>query len=119
MVNVQRKAIESLYVGRCDIYQLKTSVSAKTKRTTRRRVKTVTDQPCRVSYNSSPSTNGNFPAQKSQTIKLFIAPELNIKAGSCVDVTQNGRTVEYEASGEPAVYTCHQEIELRLRKDKA
>ena len=119
MVNAQRKAIESLYVGRCDIYQYKTSVNALTKRTTRRRVKTVTNQPCRVSYNSSPSTSGNFPAEKSQTIKLFIAPELKIKAGSCVDVTHNGRTTEYEASGEPAVYTCHQEIELKLRKEKA
>lgn len=46
--------------------------------------------------------------------KLFISPDVAIKAGSKIIVTQHGRTTEYSNSGVPAVYPTHQEIMLTL-----
>ena len=51
---------------------------------------------------------------KHQTIKLFISPLVNVPAGSKITVTQNNQIQVYKASGQPAVYTNHQEIELEL-----
>lgn len=50
----------------------------------------------------------------SQSVKLFISPDIVIKAGSKIIVTQHGRTTEYSNSGVPAVYPTHQEIMLTL-----
>ena len=47
-------------------------------------------------------------------MKLFISPDVLIKAGSKIIVTQHGRTTEYSNSGVPAVYPTHQEIMLTL-----
>lgn len=43
-----------------------------------------------------------------------IPPDVVIKAGSKIIVTQHGRTTEYSNSGVPAVYPTHQEIMLTL-----
>jgi hypothetical protein len=51
--------------------------------------------------------------------KLFLAPEIVVKPGSKLKVTQAGRTECYVRSGEPAVYGSHQEIVLELWKEKA
>ena len=53
-------------------------------------------------------------ASVTQGLKLFLAPEIRVKPGSKVIVTQNGITGAYSASGEPAVYSTHQEIVLEL-----
>lgn len=74
----------------------------------------VEDEPCRVSQKSEPvSTERDFPAA-TETVMLFIAPELQIPAGSHVIVTQHGETREYATSGYPAVFCTHQEINLEL-----
>ena len=52
----------------------------------------------------------------SQSTKLFISPEIVINGGSKIIVEQDGRKAEYSASGEPAVYSTHQEITLELFK---
>ena len=49
-------------------------------------------------------------------MKLFIAPDIEVKSGSKITVTQNGVTAEYSASGEAAVYESHKEIMLELWK---
>ena len=54
-----------------------------------------------------------------QTIKLFIAPEIDIKPGSKIDVTHLGVTTSYKRSGNPAVYHTHQEIMLELWENYA
>ena len=51
--------------------------------------------------------------------KLFISPEVEIKPGSKIVVTQNGVTTEFSNSGKPAIYTNHQEIMLKLFEDYA
>ena len=110
-----RKAIEAMYTGTCDVI-----VYEKVKRpnkTTGMEEKALHEYvPCRVSYQSSSiiETQENLAGAKGQLVKVFIAPELEIPAGSKIIITQDGLTVEYKASSERAHYPTHQEINLTL-----
>lgn len=109
-----RKAIESLYSGKCDVTEYQ-EYARENRSTGHREVKVLEDIPCRLSFSSSPNASPTESAsQISQTIKLFMAPEITVAAGSKVTVTQNGVTTEYKSSGVPAVYETHQEIVLEL-----
>lgn len=72
--------------------------------------------PCRVIYKSIPhSAPSSTTATITQIIKLYLSPEVAVKAGSKVLVTTNGVETAYACAGEPALYTSHQEIELKLK----
>lgn len=115
-----RKAIESLYTGACDIINQQEVLDAVTGQTSFAEVIAVSQQPCRLSYSSiTAAAQGDSATGKTQTIKLFIAPEIEVLAGARVAVTQNGRTTEYKAAGQPAVYSNHQEIIVELAGDYA
>ena len=115
MVSAARKAIESLYTGVCTVYEYQGVTDELTKLTKKQEVSVLEEQPCRLSYkqlnNAEQTTTG---ATITQTIKLFILPDINIKPGSKISVTQNGETAKYKNSGVPAVYRTHQEIILEL-----
>lgn len=114
-----RKAIERLYTGLCDIIDQQEIFDPETKQTSFESVTVAQKQPCRLSYsNISQAVQGNAAAIQ-QVIKLFIAPEVVVKAGARVDVTQNGRTTSYKAAGQPAIYSNHKEIVLELAGDYA
>lgn len=111
-----KKHIESLYTGTCTIYEYKPVKDPDTKRTTSKEVVVIENQPCRVSYkNIQTSGEGNM-SKLSQIIKLFISSECSIKPGSKIVITQNNTTTEYKNTGEPAIYSNHQEIVLELFK---
>ena len=81
------------------------------------------DEPCRVSYThktigSITDNDGGVPITV-QVITLFIRPDLMIKPGSIIEVTQHGRTVKYKGSSTPSVYTNHQEVKLELYEEHA
>ena len=115
-----RKAIESMYDGVCTISNYQNIEDPITFVTELNEVEVIKDQPCRLSYSSVPSTTQTDTVNAvSQSIKLFIAPEVNIPAGSKIVVTQNGRTTVYKNSGQPAIYSTHQEVNLELYEDKA
>lgn len=119
MVNSYRNTIESLYAGRCNIYEATNTFDPVTKRKSLVWGPVVEGQPCRLSYGSAPSATEGITAGLTQTIKLFIDPDIIVKAGSRIDVTQNGTTVSYEASGQPKKYSNHQEIELTMKDGEA
>ena len=79
-------------------------------------VDVIINQPCRLSFSSSPSATNGDVAEINQTVKLFFAPEIKVKEGSKITVTQNGATTVYKQSGTPALYDTHQEILLELFK---
>ncbi len=112
-----RKAIESLYDGVCDIIEYQKIVKPN-KSTGFSEVPIAEKQSCRISFSNISENSGNedFSSKVTQIIKLFIAPELNIKPGSKISVTQNGVTTDYKSSGQPAIYSTHQEIILELFK---
>lgn len=120
MFQIARKAIERLYTGVCNVYEYQQTVDPINKRTTQSEVLKYENQPCRVSFSTVNNAEEiNNVTYKQQEIKLFIAPELTIKAGSKISVFQNGVLNWYESSGEPAVHSNHQEIVLVLVDTKA
>lgn len=111
-----RKAIESMYDGTCTVTEYQEYIK-ENKSTGHHEVVILEGQPCRLSFSSSPNTNHTeSAAQLVQTIKVFLAPDVRVQAGSKLIITQNGVTTEYKSSGEPALYQTHQEIMLELFK---
>ena len=110
-----RKALEKGYTGTLTVTEHK-KVTKPNHTTGFSDVDVIVDQPCRLSFSSSPSATNGDVAEINQTVKLFFAPEINVKEGSKITVTQNGITTAYKQSGTPAVYSGHQEILLELFK---
>lgn len=111
-----RKAIEMTYTGKCTIIEHK-KVTKTNKSTGFEDDEVLTDQPCKLSFEKVTSNNqGETAAMLVQTAKVLISPEIQIKPGSKLIITQNGITTEYKSSGEPARYATHQEIVLELFK---
>lgn len=77
-------------------------------------VDVLVDQPCRLSFSSSPSATDGDVSGINQTVKLFFAPEIKVKEGSKITVMQNGVPTAYKQSGVPAHYPTHTEILLEL-----
>ena len=96
-MNMVREAIERLYKGLCSVKVKVSSVNEETGETVFTEKAVLTEQPCRLSFQSRNSA----------------------AKGSKITVTQNGKTTDYCRSGESAVYTSHQEIALELFEDYA
>lgn len=120
-----RNPLAKLWVGRCTIFEYQEVTDPDTWQTTHELVPITTDEPCRLSQNYVSHTPDDLVRQKNgapylnQIIVLFIRPDLDIKEGSVIEVTQHGRTAKYKRSSKPAVYTNHQEIVLELYEDYA
>lgn len=116
--------LAALWIGRCSIYEYQDVTDPDTFQTTQELVAVVADEPCRLSQNYVSHTptdlvsGGSVPSLE-QIIVLFIRPDLEIKPGSVIEVTQRGRTNKYHRSSEPAIYSNHQEIVLELYEDHA
>ena len=112
---IARKAIESTYTGICTVSEYQSVKDEKTGITRQRDVVVAERLPCRLSFESKTAAMPSETVSAvAQVVRLFIAPEITVKNGSKVTVTQNGITTEYAASGVPAVYITHQEIMLEL-----
>ena len=112
--------LAKLWIGKCTIYEYQDITDPNTFQTTHEQVPVLVDEPCRLSYNREQSTNiQSGAAVVSQSITLFIRPDLVIKPGSVIEITQHGVTEKYKGSGKPAIYTNHQEIVLQLYEETA
>ncbi|ENY8968300.1 hypothetical protein ACWJXL_09705 [Clostridioides difficile] len=110
-----RKAIEMMYRDKCTIVEYQPIKDPITKRTNNKEIVVLENQSCKLSYKNIVSATDGKVAKLEQTIKLFISPEIEIKAGSKLIINNK----EYVRSGESAIYPNHQEIILELFKDKA
>lgn len=110
-----RPYIESLYQGKCAIIEHQ-KVRKSNKSTGFEDVIMVEDEPCRLSFStiSQTANDPNLASSMDQVCKLFVKPELEIKPGSKIVVTQHGVTTEYKHSGKSAMHSNHQEIILDL-----
>lgn len=114
-----RRTIESSYTGACDISEYQ-DVRDNVGITRHTLVKTAEAVPCRLSYSGkTAAVRTETAAAVSQSIKLFLSPEIAVNEGSVITVTQDGITREYKSSGVPAAYFSHQEIMLELSKEWA
>ena len=117
---VSENPLSKLWVGRCTVYEYQEITDPTTYQTIHELVPILLDEPCRLSYNKEQATNiANGAAIVSQSITLFIRPDLVIKEGSVIEITQHGVTTRYKGSGKPAIYSNHQEIILELYEDNA
>lgn len=123
MVSFSKKSIlNKLYTGSCNIYEFENFRDDITKVIKQRLNLKYEDIPCRVSYynNSSnilASKEDTFNNIITQRVKLFLDNNIIIKAGSIIEVSQNGKTTKYKNSGEPVIYSNHQEIMLDIFED--
>lgn len=112
-----KSALEQTYhTMLCSVIEYQEITDETTKITRHGEVTVLKDQPCKLSYESLNAVDqSDTAAAKAQGTKLFIAPEIEIKPGSKVVVTNDaGVTTAYKASGEPSIYVSHKEIPLEL-----
>ncbi len=121
MVNKNvRKAIESLYKGRCDIYGYGVVTDTNSHLTENKEYIIYENIPCRLSIKNISAANQLEPFSNIlQDVKLFLSPEYEIKAGCKINVTQNGVTTAYKNSGQANIKSNHQEIQLELFEEWA
>lgn len=109
-----------LWKGKATISEYQEITDPNTFQTKHDLVAVVTDEPCRLSHSRESTVDVNSGAPYvTQSIVLFIRPDLNIKEGSVIEITQNGITNKYKRASKPAVYTNHQEVALDLYEDNA
>lgn len=108
-----RQAVESRYTGKCTVTEMQGIKEPGTNILKQTPVIVLTNELCKMTHKSSDTTTVvNGVVVQSQSIKLLISPDLEIKPGSKVTITQDGRTADFKRSGPPAVYPSHQEISL-------
>ena len=119
MVNV-RKYLEQQWTDRATITEYRKTVDPITHESIPSVVDVMTDLPCRISFSTLVTAGiNNGVANVSQTIKLFTAPDIDIKEGSIITVTREGHAEKYKRSGVPAWYNSHQEIPLEKYEEYA
>lgn len=109
-----RKFIEQMYIGKCKIVVSKKVVKPNHS-TSFEDVVLAEDIPCKLSCSTPNSaSDSNTITSVSTKVKLFINPDIEIPAGSKIEVTQNGKITNYKNTGEVALFETHQEIKLNL-----
>lgn len=115
MQALARKAQEEAYDGICTVMEQRKVKDPKTMLTTEQDVVVVENEPCHLSYsNVSAVSQTEAAANTAQVTRLFLSPDVRIRPGAKIAVTQAGTTQLYGCSGVPAVYRTHQEIVLTL-----
>jgi len=114
-----RKAIESRYDNTCSIYVYADVFDEDTKQTRRERTLLLEDQPCRLSYQTQAfaslvSTQADGVPSSYQSVKMFIAPELDIPENSEIEVERSGRLLKFKRSSVPVIHTNHQEVMVEV-----
>lgn len=116
-------ALRQLWTGRCTISELIELEDPVTHITATTPKVVAEDEPCRVSYpNAQNVTSARLTDTAStlnMSVNLILRPDIKIKEGSRITVTQNGSTIEYRSTGTPKVFTAHQEIIMDLVKEYA
>lgn len=111
-----KKALEMLYEDICIISSYEKKIDSKTHLTSSEPVVICKDQPCKLSFENQPANSESRTADTtSQSIRLFLSPDIAVPAGCEISVTHKGVTTVYKNSGKPAIYTTHQEINLDLK----
>ena len=120
----EKNPLAVLWIGRATIYEYQDVTDPTTVQTTQKLVPVVTNERCRVSYSGSRYGEGVVVVaggvpNTEEKILLFIRPELDIKPGSVIEVTQRGITTKYKGSSQTPKYTYHQEVTLELYEEHA
>ena len=114
---LQQKAIEQLYDYECDIIERRSEKDSITKITSTKEVVVLENRPCQISFKNTnnPAMQTEKQATAVQEVKLFISNKIIVKEGSKIVVRKKGTKYvqEFKSSGNPAMYSSHQEIPLK------
>lgn len=115
-----KNPLSTLWIGKCTISEYQEVTNPDTHQTTFDLKPIVTEEPCRLSHSRESTVNVSDGAPYvAQSIVLFIRPNLVIKEGSVIEITQHGVTTKYKRASKPAIYSNHQEVALELYEDNA
>ena len=115
MVGTRRKALERTWKDRCNVFVQEKRTDPVCGLTDFEETLLCEDLPCKLSFESLTAVGNGSVAALSQSVKLFLAPEQEIPAGCKIVVTRAEkpeRQLIYTRSGEPGLFTDHQEILL-------
>lgn len=111
-----KEDIIRLFYGRCDIYETEHKTDERGV-TGEQAVLKYADVECRLVFGGKENfagykTAGNAPHKNNTAlnIRLFLSPDISVKAGSILNVRQNGIAYSLRSASEPARYRHHQEI---------
>lgn len=105
----ERKAIEMTYEDTCEVIRaVETEVGNITKPVEQIVYK---DIPCALSTGNSTTYQTETVNKIDYDVKIFFAPEIEIKAGDKIRLCRLGKEVyKYKNVGETSIYETHQEI---------
>lgn len=107
--------LKRLWLDTCNVYIQEKVKNEITKRTEFVEILIIENEPCKLSFNSITSAdNSNNVSSVNQSITIFIDNELKIPSGSKIVVTRQNQNFIYKQSGQPRLFTNHQEIKLEL-----
>jgi hypothetical protein len=111
-----REDITSLYHGECDIYELDEKRDERGV-STFERVSVQSGVKCRLVFSSREGfallRNAAQATQSTDyilNVRVFLPPDIYVKAGSIMEVRQNGVSYLLRATAEGARYKYHQEV---------
>ena len=109
--------LDKLFTDKATVVIRVNTKNATTKREEYTEQNLYTNIPCRLSFNKNKNNNltleeNNIGFMDKQNIKLFLSNSYDIPNGSKIVVDRTGKS--YIRSGESAVYSTHQEINLEL-----
>ena len=116
MVTDREKALRMLWKDRCTVIVRQEHTDPVTKLTDFVETELFPEEPCKLSFETLTASDGDQTAAAAQSTKLFLDSELTVPAGSKIIVTRNGQVFVFSRSGEPGVFTHHQEIQLEKWK---
>ena len=96
MVNLEnvrearKAALESLWCDRCTVYAKEKVTDPKTHLTDFQETVILENQPCKLSFETLAAVSGDPVAAVSQSVKLFLSPDVEIPAGCKIVVTRPG-----------------------------
>lgn len=113
-VVAERAAIEMTYEGLCTVTEFQSVKDPATKATVQQLNIVLKNEPCALSQTSLSSVSTtNTDNTIDYDAKLFISPDVTIRAGSEIRVVQNGMDSNFQQVGKPFRYSTHQEIMLK------
>lgn len=107
-----KNALETMWKDTCTVVVRQKVKNSKTKLTDFKEVTLLENAPCKLSFETVNPSAGDPVATAEQSVKLFLSKDVEIPAGSKITVTRGGKAFAYASSGEPSVFTYHQEIAL-------
>ncbi len=114
-----KQAMEALYDDECTVTVFTPTIDENTGITETVETVLYENIPCRISFDANAAVADGEAPGMDRDATLFIAPDVEIPAGSKISVTRQDETTDYHRSGVPAMYATHQEIKLKLYEEYA